>query len=113
MIALRDFTKSDWYGWAGAERPSEEVLPRIGFVRPVEWPVWDVEESEFRREEFEVTVIVDRNGVSLSGWNREFYLECKDFRIACFVAEHLVIDKATIDRLGFKGCKEEAWLRLE
>lgn len=58
MIVLREFTKTDWYGWAGAERPvyGDGVVhePLIGYME------FELENGSSGHG----AIIVDKNGVS-------------------------------------------------
>jgi hypothetical protein len=108
-MELRDFTETDWFGWAGATSPDSETPPRIGTVRPTEWPISDVlrsEEEGVLREEFEVTVIADRTGLGISSSENLYFYICCEFRTACWLASRiespdgLRIDRATLLSLG-------------
>lgn len=61
-MKMREFTKSDWAGWAGAERP-EDGEPLIGEF---------LASPPSAKEEKEITVIVDNTGIT-------FYADWENF----------------------------------
>lgn len=70
-IKLRPFTKNDWYGYAGAERPAENIEPMIAEDVPVASDF-----SPYHEDDSEATIVVDKEGIGILASNAEYYNEC-------------------------------------
>jgi hypothetical protein len=71
---MRRFTKTDWYGFSGAERFPDGSEPMIGFVKCTNWP------TEFNEIEptTEVAIVAGGDVVEVIGLGGGFFL--KDFK---------------------------------
>lgn len=92
MSTLTPFTKTDWYGFAGAEKFEDGSEPLLAEIQVTNWPEPDFEDGS--KPLAEVILIVDGNGVSLNGMNGSFNRDTgggKDAAIA--LAQDLLLEQ--------------------
>jgi hypothetical protein len=93
---LRPFEKTDWYGWAGAEKFEDGSEPLIAWVPLASWPD---EGIEYGPEEGvkDAVVIVDQHGISVNGFNASFDMPSKGNKDAMIQTANDVIRNGPID----------------
>lgn len=96
MLILREFSKADWYGFAGAEPAADGRMPLMSDVMVDEWPDWDTEDGARI-----MAVILDASGLSIIGVNCMVVLECT-YDLALLVVEAFRIHVAEKGALDFK-----------
>lgn len=96
-VSLKEFTESDWMGFAGAEAP-EGGEPLMGELKVEDWP-----EEEALEEGGGVVVVVDKNGLQIIGLNLWLNHPATSFEEGKKIAEALPekTTMAELEKMGF------------
>lgn len=95
MNEFREFTQTDWYGWAGAE-------PFAGGQPPL---ICEVDLTEDGRS---AVILLDRNGIEVDFFSEEvddaevWSMDESNRMLARLIAEGLDLANANLEELGFK-----------
>lgn len=98
-VKMEPFSKEDWYAWSGAVIP-DDGYPHIGYAVCEDWP----EDLSCCNGNKTVTIIVDRNGIEISGLDGFSILECS-FKLAKKIAEKLP-RRFKVEELAIYGFKK-------
>jgi hypothetical protein len=115
---LREFTKADWDGWAGAERGPAGEVPLIGDGRVTQFVAGEREPYVL-----DSVMIADRNGIEVTiidpANDEEAFmivrLDCPSFAMAEFIARELNREDMALTKLrdlGFQSVYGYDWTEV-